>query len=146
MMIPSVRCEALIKGFEQCRLTAFLPTPQDRPTIGWGHTGPDVRLGMMIDQPRADALFDHDLDLFAVGVDHDLTGCATRQAQFDALVSLAYNIGEGAFMGSTLLGLHRAGDFAGAAAEFLKWDKQHGVALPGLLRRRQAEAALYGSQ
>jgi lysozyme len=61
------------------------------------------------------------------------------------MVSLAYNIGSGAFGQSTLLKKHIAGDYAGAAREFAKWNKAAGQVLAGLTKRRAAEAALYQS-
>jgi lysozyme len=151
LLQPSQRCIDLIKSFEQCRLSSFLPTPRDRPTIGWGATGPDIRLGMTWTQAQADARFESDLLAFATGVNHLLGGAATSQNEFDALVSFAYNVGldddadsiaEG-LGDSTLLRKHLAGDKAGAADEFAKWDKQKGVVLNGLVRRRAAEADLY---
>lgn len=150
-MKPSPRCAALIKNFESCRLTAFLPTKNDRPTLGWGATGRDIRLGMVWTQAQADARFERDLAMFAAGVEHLLSGAPTTQAQFDAMVSFAYNVGldddadddaEG-FGDSTLLKKHRAGDYAGAAGQFKFWNKQKGVVLAGLTRRRADEAALY---
>lgn len=150
-MTPSPRCEAIIKSFEKCRLKAYLPTKNDRPTIGWGSTGPDIKLGMTWTQAQADARFARDLAHFATGVLRLLEGAPTTQAQFDALVSFAYNVGldedadtkaEG-LGDSTLLRLHKAGDYAGAAAQFKFWNKQKGVALPGLTRRRRDEAAMY---
>lgn len=151
-MSPSPVCEALIKSFESCRLTAFKPTPNDVWTIGWGRTL-GVRPGMTCSQADADGWFTHDLALFATGVTHELRGAATTQGQFDALVSFAYNVGldddadsiaEG-LGDSTLLRKHLAGDYEGAAAEFAKWNKQAGMVLNGLTRRRAAEAALYRS-
>jgi lysozyme len=65
------------------------------------------------------------------------------QNQFDALVDFVFNIGGGNFGTSTLLRKVNASDFLGAAAEFLRWDRLHGVEVPGLLRRRQAEANLF---
>lgn len=150
-MTPSKRCADLIKSFEQCRLTAYMPTPRDRPTIGWGTTGPDVRMGMTWTQEKADARFARDLADFAEGVTHLLGGTPTTQAQFDALVSFAYNVGldddldtkaEG-LGDSTLLRKHKAGDYDGAAAQFAAWNKQAGVVLKGLTRRRTAEARIY---
>lgn len=150
-MTPSKQCADLIKGFEQCRLQAFKPTPRDVPTIAWGATGPDVRMGMIWTQYQADARFISDLAAFAVGVTHELNGSPTTQGQFDALVSFAYNVGldddedklaEG-LGDSTLLRLHKAGDYEGAARQFPLWNKQKGVVLNGLTRRRAAEAALY---
>ena len=69
----------------------------------------------------------------------------TTQHQFDALVSFAYNLGADNLKTSTLLRKHNAGDHAGAAAEFGKWNKAKGQVMKGLTRRRAAEAALYAS-
>lgn len=151
---PSQRIVDFIKGFEQCRLKAYMPTPNDRPTIGWGSTGTDIKLGMVWTQAQADARFNRDLAMFSAGVEHMLGGCPTTQGQFDAMVSFAYNVGldddadniaEG-FGDSTLLRKHKASDYAGAAAEFPKWNKQKGVVLNGLTRRRKAEAAIYAGE
>ena len=67
----------------------------------------------------------------------------TTQNRFDAMVDLSYNIGIGNFMSSTLLKMHKAGDYAGAADQFQRWDRGAGKVMPGLLRRRLAEAQLY---
>jgi lysozyme len=150
-MTPSSKCIDFIKSFEQCRLTAYMPTPRDRPTIGWGATGADVRMGMTWTQAQADARFARDLADFAAGVMHELRGRPTTQGQFDALVSFAYNVGldddadtlaEG-LGDSTLLKKHLAGDYEAAAAQFAFWNKQDGVVLKGLTRRRAGEAAMY---
>ena len=66
-----------------------------------------------------------------------------NQNQFDAMTSLAYNIGVGAFSNSTLLKKVNAKDFTGAGNEFLKWDKSNGKPLLGLTRRRQREKELF---
>jgi lysozyme len=142
-MRPSATCENLIKGYESCRLVAYKPTPDDVWTIGWGATGPDIKKGTVWTQKQADDRFRADLDAFGKGVATWLAGKPTTQAQFDAMVSLAYNIGMGAFSGSTLLQYHKAGRFADAADQFLRWNKQAGVVLKGLTARRQAERALY---
>jgi lysozyme len=139
---PSPRIAAFIKSFEACRLESYLPTPNDRPTIGWGSTGPDITLGMTWTQAEADDRFDRDLLQFGDDVDNLITGLTT-QDQFDAMVSLAYNIGMGNFGSSTLLRLHNDGDIAEVPAQFLRWNHQAGTALPGLTRRRQAEADIY---
>lgn len=137
--------EQLIQAFEGCELEAYLDVA-GIPTIGWGHTGPEVKLGQRITQAEADRLFDRDTDRFEAAVER----LATRRpsdGQFAALVSFAYNVGEGALAGSTLLRKHNSGDFAGAAAEFGKWNKARvgGKLVPvkGLTRRRAAEAELY---
>lgn len=144
-MTPSARCASFIKGYEKCRLTAYLPTKDDVPTIGWGSTGPDIKLGMTWTQAQADARFAADLARFAANVSTLVGKAPTTQAQFDALVSFAYNVGygDGGLKTSTLLRLHKAGDYAGAAAQFARWNKQKGKVLNGLTTRRAAEAAMY---
>jgi lysozyme len=141
--VPSKACASFMKDFEKCRLEAYMPTPKDRPTIGWGTTGPDVKLGMKWTQEQADKRFACDLADFAAKV-HDAIGDAhTTQGQFDAMVSLAYNIGITAFRGSTVLRKHILGDHHGAEAAFGMWVKQAGQVLNGLVRRRAGEAAIY---
>ena len=73
----------------------------------------------------------------------NLLALPCTQGQFDALCDFAYNLGPHALAGSTLLRKHKLGDFAGAAAEFVKWDHDNGVVIPGLLTRRLAEKKLY---
>lgn len=143
-MKTSIKGINLIHSFEQCRLKAYMPTPNDRPTIGWGTTGPDVKMGITWTQKQADDRFASDLAKFEQAVEKATNGKVT-QNQFDALVSLIYNIGETNFNGSTLLKLHKAGDYAGAKAQFARWNKQAGKVLNGLTRRRAEEAALYGA-
>jgi len=120
-----------------------MPTPNDVPTIGWGSTGPDIKLGMTWTQQQADERFASDLAKFGAKVAADLGTAPTTQGQFDAMTSLAYNIGEGAFSKSTLLKRHLAHDYDGAAAQFAVWNKQAGKVLNGLVRRRTAEARIY---
>lgn len=148
---PSNRIALFIMGFEQLRLVGYLPTPNDVPTIGYGSTGKSIHVGDRWTPQMAQARFMTDLMAFGAGVNRLLDGAPTSQSQFDALVSLAYNIGldedadtkaEG-LGDSTLLRKHKAGDYAGAAAEFLKWNKQAGKVLRGLTRRRKAERAIY---
>ncbi len=144
----------LMHGFESCRLTAY-PDPGSRDghpwTIGWGATGQGISRGLTWTQAQADARFCSDLAKFEDGVTRLLGGAATTQGQFDALVSLAYNIGldedadtiaEG-LGDSTLLRKHKAGDFAGAAAAFRSWSFNDGRQMRGLIRRREAEAKIY---
>lgn len=112
-------------------------------TIGWGSTGPGIEPGTVWTKAQAEERFRADLSRFANGVEDALDGAATTDRQFAALVSLAYNVGLANLKGSTLLRLHKAGDYAGAAAEFARWNRAAGKVLPGLTRRREAEAALY---
>jgi GH24 family phage-related lysozyme (muramidase) len=107
-----------IKAFESSQLKAY-PDPGtggDPWTIGWGATGAGIRKGVVWTQQQADQRLAQDVAHFSVGVAKALDGAPTTQAQFDALVSFAYNVGLQALAESTLLRLHKAGDFAGAAA------------------------------
>ncbi|OQS41126.1 lysozyme [Chromobacterium haemolyticum] len=131
----------LIQGFEGLRLKAY----QDSVgvwTIGYGHTGPDVTPGQVITQAQADALLARDLERFEAGVAR-LVKVPLNQNQFDALVCFSFNLGLGALQGSTLLRLLNAGDYAGAAVQFPRWNKAGGKELPGLTRRRAAEQSLF---
>ena len=139
------RAIALMHQSEGCRLRAYMPTKEDKPTIGWGMTfypdGRAVRMGDVITQAQADAMFTVIANRFADQI-RPMVGEATPQ-QFGAMVCLAYNIGVGAFARSSVLRLHKAGDWKGAARAFGLWDKQAGKVLPGLVRRRAMEAAMY---
>lgn len=132
----------IIKESEGLALKAYL-CPANVLTIGYGHTGSDVKPGMVITEAQAEELLRKDLHRF-----EDAVAAAVPIAtdnQFSAMVSLAFNIGEGAFAGSTLLKKHRAGDYAGAASEFGRWNRGGGRELPGLTKRRAKEAQLYRS-
>lgn len=136
----------LIKSFEGLRLKAY-PDPAtggDPWTVGYGHTGSDVRPGMTINREQADALFDRDIAKFEAAVEKAIGSAPTNAAQFGALVSFAYNVGAGNLNSSTLLRKHKAGDFKGAQAEFARWNRAAGKVMAGLTRRRKAEADLYG--
>lgn len=133
--------KALIKEFEGLRLKGYL-CPAGVPTVGYGHTGPDVKVGMVITEAEADRLLDCDLERFEKAVARMVT-MQTSDNQFSALVSFAYNLGENALRNSTLLKRHNSGDHTGAADEFEKWVFAGGKRLAGLMRRRAAEARLY---
>ena len=135
---------ALIKKWEGCRLTAY-PDPGtggDPWTIGYGHTSaagePKVVRGLKITQQEADDILVRDLAKYEAAVDRALTRSPT-QPQFDACVSLCYNIGQGAFAGSTVVRKFNAGDIGGAADAFLLWNKAGGKVMQGLVNRREAE-------
>lgn len=131
----------LVKSSEGLKLVAY-KCPAGIWTNGYGHTGPDVTPGMVITQAQADALLARDLERFETGVAR-LVKVPLNQNQFDALVCFSFNLGLGALQGSTLLRLLNAGDYAGAAAQFPRWNKAGGKELPGLTRRRAAEQSLF---
>lgn len=111
-------------------------------TIGVGHTSaagkPTVTPGMKITKAEADEILSRDLATFEKAV-NDAVKVSLNQNEFDALVSLAFNIGGGAFKKSTLVKRLNAGDRAGAANAFLMWNKAGGKTLQGLVNRRKAE-------
>lgn len=134
----------LVRQFEGCKLTAYL-CPAGVPTIGYGRTR-GVKLGQKITQVQADTWVEQEYDEFEAAV-RKLLRVPVSDNQLGALVSFAYNLGTGALAGSTLLRKLNAGDYKGAAAQFASWDKArvNGAlrALPGLTKRRAAEAALF---
>jgi lysozyme len=132
----------IIKESEGCVLTAYVD-PVGILTIGYGSTGSHVKPGLTITQAQAEELLRSDLRRFEDSVDN-LTPNGATDNQFAAMVSLSFNVGAAALAGSTLLKKHNAGDFAGAENEFAKWVKAGGRTLPGLVKRRAKEAALYG--
>jgi GH24 family phage-related lysozyme (muramidase) len=136
---------SLIKQFEGCKLTAY----QDSVgvwTIGYGWTQPvdgkPIRAGMTIKQETAERLLKTGLVSYESDVSR-LVKIGLTQGQFDALVSFTYNLGARSLSTSTLLRKLNAGDYAGAADEFLRWNKAGGKVLNGLTRRREAERALF---
>lgn len=133
----------IIKDAEGLRLNAYPdPGTGGAPwTIGYGHTGPDVHPGLTITSERATELLAADLARFELAVSSLCP--VTTENQFSALVSFAYNLGPGALKGSTLCRLHNEGRYIEAAAQFQRWNKAAGQVLPGLTKRRGAEAALY---
>lgn len=135
----------LIKEFESLKLKAYPdPGTGGKPwTIGYGHTK-GVKLGDVISKQQAEQYLRDDLNEFESGVSRLVT-VQINQNQFDALVSFAFNVGLGALEKSTLLRLLNAGDYAGAAEQFPRWNKAAGKVLNGLIRRRAAEQALFKS-
>ena len=131
---------------EGCKLTAYRDTAGVW-TIGVGHTA-GVKSGDRITAAQASAILAGDIASTARTV-ASLVGTqkGTAQHGFNAMVSLAFNIGLGPFKGSSVLRHHLAGDWGAAAASFLLWDMDHRdgelVVVDGLLARRKREAALY---
>lgn len=135
---------ALIKKFEGLRLTSYL-CPRGIPTIGFGHTGPDVHLGQTINEREAEQFLKGDLLRFEHGVEEYLDGIPASFNEFSAMVCLAYNIGLGRFRTSSVLKYHRQGKKLLAANAFLLWIFVNKKKTLGLVRRRTAERSLYVS-
>lgn len=145
----------LIKGFEGLSLKAYRDPPISNPaeqlwSIGYGHQlgkGPSWE-GHTISRDEADRYFDQDARKFETAV--SFVTPVAQQHEFDAMVSLAYNIGTGntttkqnGFAGSTVARLHNAGDRMGAADAFRMWNKAGGAVHQGLVARREKERNFY---
>ncbi len=140
----------IIRNAEGCKLKAYL-CPAGIPTIGVGHTKTvtlaDVKRGKTITQTEADRLLTLDLAEFEKGV-AKLVKVPLSDNQFGALVSFAFNVGLGAFSGSTLLKkINGKAPIIEIGKSWLQWDKARvkGVLTPlrGLTIRRQAEFDLF---
>lgn len=134
---------AMIEKYEGLRLRAY----QDIVgvwTIGYGCTGAGIGPGLVWTKDQADqALSDRLADEFEPAVNRECEGVPTTQGQFDALVSLAYNIGAGGEERSTVVQLHRAGKYDDAADAFLRYDHAGGREVEALTARRAEEGQLY---
>lgn len=144
----SQRAIDLIHSFESFQPNAY-PDPGSRDgkpwTVGWGSTGPDIGPGTVWTREQADARFQQHLAKLEQDLLRVLDGAPTTQDQFDALLSFAYNVGvgTGGLATSTLLKLHKDGNYAGAAQQFERWNRNDGKVMRGLTRRRAAERAMY---
>ncbi len=138
MKTVNIEC---IKEHEGLRLEAYMPTPKDVPTIGYGHTK-GVKMGQKITKEQAEQFLREDLDWSEKAVSK-LVKVTLKQNQFDALVSLVFNIGETNFSKSSVLRFLNAGNYQKAADSFLLWNKQKGTVLKGLVNRRQKERELF---
>lgn len=127
----------LIKTFEGCRLKAY-KCPANVWTIGYGHTGSDVKQGMVITQAEADRLLQQDLERFEKNVMKFNNKYHWTQNEFDALVSFAFNIGS-----IDQLAANGTRTKAQIAQAMLLYNKAGGKVLPGLTKRRQAERQLF---
>jgi GH24 family phage-related lysozyme (muramidase) len=136
---------ALICEFEGCRTEAY----QDATgvwTIGYGHTSaaglPSVAPGFTVTRAEATGILMRDLETFSAGVKSAIT-TQLNDNQFSALVSFAFNVGLGNFRSSSVLKSVNACRFDQVPADLALWVKAGGKVLPGLIRRRAAEAALF---
>lgn len=141
-MQASNQCLDLIKQWEGCRLSAY----KDQAgvwTIGYGSTGPGIDEGTVWSQSQANLALIVRVNAIASILSSGCIVPILKQSQFDALVSLCYNIGQGAFRGSSLLKAVNLRQYPEASDLFLQWDNVHGQVNQGLLARRQAERALF---
>ena len=137
----------MVAGYEKYVPNVYMPTPNDVPTIGYGTTvNPDTGKPIRMTDRRIDeATAKRWLITDVAKTEAKMRRCVrvpVTQGEWDAYTSLAYNIGTGAFCGSTLVRKLNAGDYAGACKQILRWDKQKGRVLRGLTRRRNAEYKL----
>jgi len=134
----------LIKSFEGFRETA-VRLPDGRWTIGYGHVR-TAREGLTITPKDADELLLYDLKSIENAVSN-MIYAPLMQGQFDALVSLAFNISLGQLRDSDIVRLLNSGDYLGAANAFDLWRKArlHGrvIVVDALVRRRAAEKTLF---
>ena len=140
-MKTSTQGLALIKEFEGFRGEAYIPVPGDRMTIGYGFTK-GVKMGDRMTRAQADLRLAQEVAPYEAAV---YAGCIEKpnQHEFDAMVSLCYNIGQAGFARSTVLKAHNRGDKQAAARAFGLWNKSGGKVYAGLTRRRARESALY---
>jgi lysozyme len=142
-MSISARGIALIKQFEGFSPKAYL-CPAGKLTIGYGHVVQErdaIARDARLSEGEAEKLLLHDLRSCMRTINR-LVAVPLSQNQFDALCSLVYNIGEGAFSRSKLLRLINTGDTR-AGAEFLRWIYAAGKPLSGLKNRRMIEKELF---
>lgn len=136
----------LVKHFEGKYLEAY-HDPVGIVTIGYGYTnragyGDGVKMGDVWTEEKAERMLVEGLSRFADRIRPHFKRQPTPN-QFGAFVSLAYNIGPSAFARSTALRKFNAGNFKDAADAILMWNKAGGKVLRGLVRRREAERALF---
>jgi lysozyme len=144
-MKPSKQCFELIKKYEGYSGIAYL-CPSKVPTIGWGSTmydnGDPVKIGDVISKARAEDLLNYEVRHFSDKINRLELGL--NQNQFDAIVSLVYNIGIHAFRKSTILRLiSQNPNSLDIAVQFGRWVYGGGKMLPGLVKRRADEMEMY---
>ncbi|TNH43767.1 lysozyme [Photorhabdus luminescens] len=131
---------AELKIYEGCSLTAYR-CPANVWTIGYGHTL-GVKPGDVTTEAQAEQFLLDDLAPVYITIEHNVKVPLT-QGQFDALCSFIFNLGAGALVRSTLLKKLNAGDYKGAANEFMRWNMAGGRVLPGLDARRASEKTMF---
>lgn len=141
----------LVKRFEGChermpdgRLKAYR-CPAGIWTIGWGSTGHDINENTVWTQVQADKRLEDDLTRFVAGILKTSPALKDHPNKLAAVASFAYNVGIGAYQGSTMRKHIDAGSWDLAAGEFQRWNKAGGKVLSGLSLRRAAERQLFVS-
>lgn len=129
-------CAPLVKAMEGLSLEAYV-CPAGVATIGYGHTK-GVTLGTRVTKEQADVMLSEDLERFKAQASRYVKVQVTK-GQFIALLDFVFNLGVGAFRGSTLLKKLNDGDVMGASDEFPKWVHANGKVLQGLAKRRALE-------
>lgn len=141
-MRTSVKGRDLISMAEGVHLHTYV-CPAGKYTIGVGHlVKPGESFPDGITMGQAQEMLSQDLATAEKAINGQVK-VQLNQAQFDALASFVFNLGEGALTRSTLLKRINMGDFNGAVDQFSRWVLADGRELPGLVRRRKAEAALF---
>lgn len=144
-MKTSLEGRKAIQIHEELRLNAYLDSG-GVPTIGYGTTrypdGVAVSIGDAITELQADEYFASNIVKFENAV-NKFVKVKLSQNQFDALISLVYNIGIGAFQKSTLLKKLNASDFEAVPAQWMRWDKDNGKQISGLTNRRRQELGMW---
>ena len=133
-----------IRKHEGLRLKAYMPTKNDVPTIGYGHTK-GVHMGMSITEEQAVKFLKEDIAWVENAINRYVV-VDLNQNQFDALASFVYNLGARNFMKSTLLKRLNAGEYDAVPYELSRWNKQKGKVLRGLTKRRKEEAELWAKK
>ncbi|MBL8713248.1 MAG: lysozyme [Alphaproteobacteria bacterium] len=121
---------------------AIIPVPGDVPTICRGHTGPDVKLGMVASDQQCDEWFAADLSIAFKGIERQAPGVVMPATRRAAIASWFLNVGAGNAARSTLMRLLREGDQIGACNELTRWVYAGGRKLKGLVNRRSVERAV----
>lgn len=146
-MKASDKIKEFIRCCEGLRLAAYR-CPAGVWTIGYGHTGADVRAGQRITTMQARALFESDIADFEADLTAELAqaGVTLTQNRYDALLSFAYNVGLSKLTDSTLWRKMKANpDDPSIATEFGRWIYGGGRKLPGLVKRRAKEAMIWAN-
>lgn len=145
-IVLGLRGESLIKSYETLRLETYMPTKNDRPTIGWGHTR-NVKIGDIITKDQAEKFFREDVQDTIDAV--RALPCALTESMADALISLVFNVGSKAISSGSSIGLalmsspSKPTNYFSAWRAFALWTKQGSNDLLGLARRRAKEMDLF---